>query len=42
MYTEEELERIRKGTLEQQQKAKDVVKKRGYKKNPRIEAADLK
>ena len=40
-YTEEELEQITKALIEQNKKAKEVAKTRGYKKDPRIEAANL-
>lgn len=41
-YTEEELEFISRQMKEQNKKAAEVAKKRGYKKNPRIEEAKLK
>ena len=41
-YTEEELEIIRKQMVEQNQKASEAAKKRGYKMDPRIKASSLK
>ena len=41
-YTEEELEFITRTMKEQNKKAEEVAKKRGYTKDPRIEKANLK
>lgn len=42
LYTEEELETIRKQMVEQNQKASEVAKTRGYQMDPRIKARSLK
>ena len=41
-YTQEELEFITRTMKEQNKKAEEAAKKRGYKINPRIEKANLK
>ena len=41
-YTPEELEFISRTMKEQQKKASDVAKERGYTVDPRIKAANLK
>lgn len=41
-YTKEEMEFITRTMKEQNKKAEEEVKKRGYKKHPRIEKANLK
>ena len=41
-YTDEELEFITRTLKEQNQKAEEAAKKRGYKPDPRIEKAKLK
>ena len=42
LYTEEELKLIQKNLVEQNERASEAAKKRGYKIDPRIEAAKLK
>ncbi len=41
-YTPDELEFITRTMNEQQKKAEEAAKKRGYEKDPRVEAANLK
>ena len=41
-YTEEELKLIQEEMEKQIERATETAKKRGYKRNPRIEAANLK
>ena len=41
-YTEEELKLIQDELVKQNERARLAAKKRGYKRDPRIEAANLK
>lgn len=41
-YSEEELKLIQEQMIKQTQLASEAAKKRGYKRDPRIEAANLK